>query len=46
MFGRPLKGFHRVLAMGETVAHLNYLQADGLLVREVGVDGVARFVAA
>ena len=46
MFGRPLKGFHRVLAMGETVAHLNHLEADGLLLRETGADGVARFVAA
>jgi glyoxylase-like metal-dependent hydrolase (beta-lactamase superfamily II) len=46
MFGRPLKGFHRVLAMGETVAHLNHLEADGLLTREIGADGVARFAAA
>jgi glyoxylase-like metal-dependent hydrolase (beta-lactamase superfamily II) len=46
MFGRPLRGFHRMLAMGEAVAHLNYLQADGLLQRSVGGDGVARFVAA
>jgi glyoxylase-like metal-dependent hydrolase (beta-lactamase superfamily II) len=46
MFGRPLRGFHRMLAMGEAVAHLNYLQADGLLAREIGGDGVARFVSA
>ncbi len=46
MFGRPLRGFHRMLAMGEAVAHLNYLLADGLLAREIGGDGVARFVAA
>lgn len=25
MFGRPLRGFHRYLAVAETVAHLNYL---------------------
>jgi len=46
MFGRPLRGFHRMLAMGEAVAHLNYLHADGLLTREIGGDGVARFAAA
>ena len=46
MFGRPLRGFHRMLAMGEAVAHLNYLLADGLLEREVGGDGVVRFAAA
>jgi glyoxylase-like metal-dependent hydrolase (beta-lactamase superfamily II) len=46
MFGRPLRGFHRMLAMGEAVAHLNYLHADGLLERRIGDDGVARFVAA
>ena len=46
MFGRPLRGFHRMLAMGEAVAHLNYLHADGLLERSIGGDGVARFVAA
>jgi glyoxylase-like metal-dependent hydrolase (beta-lactamase superfamily II) len=45
MFGRPLRGFHRMLAMGEAVAHLNYLQSDGVLAREIGSDGVARFVA-
>jgi glyoxylase-like metal-dependent hydrolase (beta-lactamase superfamily II) len=46
MFGRPLKGFHRVLAMGETVAHLNYLASDGRLQREIGADGIARFASA
>ena len=29
MFGRPLRGFHRLLALGEAVAHLNYLWHDG-----------------
>jgi glyoxylase-like metal-dependent hydrolase (beta-lactamase superfamily II) len=46
MFGRPLKGFHRVLAMGETVAHLNYLASDDRLQREIGADGIARFASA
>ena len=46
MFGRPLKGFHRILAMCEAVAHLNRLLGAGRLARDLGADGVARFVAA
>ena len=46
MFGRPLRGFHRVLAMGETVAHLNYLCATGRLLRQQRDDGVHEFVVA
>ncbi len=46
MFGRPLRGFHRVLAMGETVAHLNYLWSAGLAERGVDTGGVIRFVRA
>jgi glyoxylase-like metal-dependent hydrolase (beta-lactamase superfamily II) len=46
MFGRPLRGFHRVLAMGETVAHLSYLCSSGLLERRQRGDGVLEFVAA
>jgi glyoxylase-like metal-dependent hydrolase (beta-lactamase superfamily II) len=45
MFGRPLRGFHRVLAMGETVAHLSYLCSSGLLQRRQRGDGVLEFVA-
>ena len=29
MYGRPLRGFHRFLAVGETVAHLNHLWHAG-----------------
>ena len=46
MFGRPLRGFHRMLAMGEAVAHLHYLEPTACVERSVGGDGVARFVAA
>jgi glyoxylase-like metal-dependent hydrolase (beta-lactamase superfamily II) len=45
MYGRPLRGFHRFLALGETVAHLNYLWHGGELARKVGDDGRIRFVA-
>jgi glyoxylase-like metal-dependent hydrolase (beta-lactamase superfamily II) len=46
MFGRPLRGFHRVLAMGETVAHLHYLCTTGRLERRQRDDGAFEFVAA
>jgi glyoxylase-like metal-dependent hydrolase (beta-lactamase superfamily II) len=45
MFGRPLRGFHRFLALGETVAHLNYLWHAGELARNVDGAGRIRFVA-
>ena len=44
MFRRVPRGFHRLLAIGEAVAHLNYLCAEGILVRLVDASGVARFV--
>ena len=43
MFRRPLDPFQTFLALGETLAHLNYLARRGALVRAVGADGVARF---
>ena len=46
LFGRPLRGFHRVLAMGETVAHLNYLVSGGLMQRRQRDDGTFEFVVA
>jgi glyoxylase-like metal-dependent hydrolase (beta-lactamase superfamily II) len=46
MFGRPLRGFHRILAMGETVAHLNYLVTSGALERHERAGGVHEFVSA
>jgi glyoxylase-like metal-dependent hydrolase (beta-lactamase superfamily II) len=43
LFRRIPRGFHRLLAVGETLAHLNFLQAEGLLERLPGRDGVLRF---
>jgi hypothetical protein len=45
MYGRPLRGYHRFLALGETVAHLNYLWHNGDLTRTVDSAGRACFVA-
>jgi glyoxylase-like metal-dependent hydrolase (beta-lactamase superfamily II) len=44
MFRRVPRGFHRLLAVGEAVAHLNYLCGCGDLERHVDAAGVARFV--
>jgi len=44
MFRLVPRGFHRLLAIGEAVAHLNYLCAEGILVRVLDAAGVARFV--
>jgi glyoxylase-like metal-dependent hydrolase (beta-lactamase superfamily II) len=43
MFGRTLRGFHRFLALGETLAHLHYLWHGGELTRAVDASGVIRF---
>lgn len=42
LFPRQLRGYHVGLALGETIAHLNYLTHAGKLVREL-VDGVYRY---
>ena len=46
MFGRVLRGFHRVLALGEALAHLHYLASEGRVARVAGTDGIARFMRA
>lgn len=46
LFGRTLRGFHRMLALGEAVAHLNYLRARGEFTRTLDGEGVVRFVRA
>jgi hypothetical protein len=33
-------------ALGEALAHLNYLMHQGALARELGADGVHRFIRA
>jgi len=45
MFRRTLDPFQTFLALGETLAHLNYLARKGVLTRAVGADGVVRFSA-
>jgi glyoxylase-like metal-dependent hydrolase (beta-lactamase superfamily II) len=45
MYGRPLRGYHRFLALGETVAHLNFLWHAGDLARTVDDAGRMHFVA-
>jgi glyoxylase-like metal-dependent hydrolase (beta-lactamase superfamily II) len=45
MFRRVPRGFHRLLAIGEAVAHLNYLYTRGALQRSVDGAGITRFVA-
>jgi len=46
LFGRRIEGEQVYFALGEAIAHLHYLHEAGRLAREVGRDGVARFVAA
>ncbi len=43
MYGRTLRGFHRFLAMGETVAHLHWLWHRRELERQVAADGSISF---
>ncbi len=45
MFRRELDPFQTFLALGETLAHLNYLARKGAMVRATGADGVVRFAA-
>ena len=45
MFRRELDPFQTFLALGETLAHLNYLARKGALIRAAGADGVVRFAA-
>ncbi|MGH8217186.1 MAG: MBL fold metallo-hydrolase [Steroidobacteraceae bacterium] len=44
LYRRELKGFHRVLALGEALAHLEYLARRARLVRVTADDGVVRYV--
>lgn len=46
LYRRELKGFHRVLALGETLAHLEYLARRARLMRSTGHDGVVRYARA
>jgi glyoxylase-like metal-dependent hydrolase (beta-lactamase superfamily II) len=44
MFRRPLDAHQLTFAIGEALAHLHKLWYDGVLRRELGDDGVIRFV--
>lgn len=44
LYRRELKGFHRVLALGEALSHLEYLARRARLARSTGQDGVVRYV--
>lgn len=46
LFRRVPRGFHRLLAIGEAVAHLNYLCGAGVLARSLDPAGVVRYAAA
>ena len=45
MFPRELDTHQVMFAMGEAIAHLNHLEKRGALRRQVGTDGLIRFVA-
>jgi glyoxylase-like metal-dependent hydrolase (beta-lactamase superfamily II) len=45
LFGRQLFGFHRFLAIGEAIAHLEYLALQGQVSRHVDEKGFVRFEA-
>lgn len=43
MFRRPLDAHQLGFALGEALAHLHHLRADGIVRREIGTDGIIRF---
>lgn len=43
LFGRALDTHQTMFAMGEAIAHLNYLEQAGRLSRQIGDDGVIRY---
>ena len=45
LFRRKLDSHQLYFAMGEAIAHLNRLLADGAVTRSVGADGIHRFTA-
>ncbi|MGH8258188.1 MAG: MBL fold metallo-hydrolase, partial [Steroidobacteraceae bacterium] len=46
LYRRELKGFHRLLALGEALAHLEYLARRGGLARSADAVGIIRYVRA
>lgn len=45
LFQRPLDNHQLFFAIGESLAHLHFLEAEGRLARTTGADGVHRFQA-
>ena len=43
LFRRPLDAHQMFFAMGESMAHLHYLEAEGRVARTIGDDGVLRY---
>jgi glyoxylase-like metal-dependent hydrolase (beta-lactamase superfamily II) len=46
LFRRQLDAHQMGFALGEALAHLHYLERQGILIRERGADGVDRFLSA
>jgi len=46
LFRRELDTFQMYFAMGESMAHLHFLHAEGRLERRIGADGVLRYAQA
>ena len=46
LFRRELRGLHRLLGLGETIAHAEYLARRGRLVRQPTPAGIIRYAAA
>lgn len=46
LYRRELAGFHRSLALGEALAHIEYLTRRGRLLRQTDGEGLARYVRA
>ncbi len=44
LYRRKLTGFHHYLALGEAIAHLEYLARGGLLARLTDAEGIIRYV--
>jgi glyoxylase-like metal-dependent hydrolase (beta-lactamase superfamily II) len=45
MFGRVLRGFHTIMALGEALAHLHWLRDAGAVHVEIGDDHTSRWRA-
>jgi len=43
IFRRELDAHQLGFALGETLSHLQFLEAEGRIVREIGADGIYRF---